>query len=243
MINRDGYSRAELKADDVIGSDPGNDEGREGRQEPLIPTTFVFEVVERANDRLLDRLDALDGFFGVLMTAVLAVILLAIDRFRLVGWYADVLLGWIAILALTGAFCCIFYGWWRGNSAFVRGSRTPDERDAPIPRRFIWAIGTKGEKALLDTMSAIVHSFDANLPIRAFKMRLAVMAFGLLAFGTLAAGAAKVVYLTNGAGKSSFEGAGGVNRVGGGHPCQSIRHARLLHLRTSERRTACEGRR
>jgi hypothetical protein len=205
----------------------------------LIPTTFVFEVVERANDRLLDRLDALDAFFGVLMTAVLAVILLAIDRFRLVGWYGDVILGWIAILALAGAFCCIFYGWWRGNSAFIRGNQAPDERDAPIPRRFIWAVGTKGEKALVDTMKAIVRSFDTNLPIRAFKMRLAVMAFGLLALGTLAAGAAKVVYLTHGASKSGSEGAGNVDRIGGGYSCQSIRQPRFLHLRASEWRASC----
>jgi hypothetical protein len=193
----------------------------EGPAEPSIPTTFVFEVVERANDRLLDRLDALDAFFGVLMTAVLAVILLAIDRFRLVGWYGDVILGWIAIVALAGAFCCIFYGWCRGNSAFIRGPNG-DERDAPIPRRFIWAVGTKGEKALVDTMKAIVRSFDTNLPIRAFKMRLAVIAFGLLALGTLAAGTAKVVYLLHGPSQSSLERAGNVDRVGGRHSRQSI---------------------
>ncbi len=80
----------------------------------MVPTAFVFEVVERANDRLLDRIDSLDAFFGVLMTAVLAVVLLALDRFRLIGPFPDVSWGWAAICALGLAFGCAIAGWLRG---------------------------------------------------------------------------------------------------------------------------------
>jgi H+/Cl- antiporter ClcA len=168
------------------------------QQTPVVPTSFVLEVVERANDRLLDRIDALDSFFGVLMTAILAVALLALDRFRLLGNYPDVAWGWASIAFLVLAFACAVAGWLRGNDVLLRklfryGSE--EEHDAPIPRRFIWAVGTKGERALTDTIRAIDRSFTANLPIRTYKRHLAAAALVLLLFGTISAGVAKVVYL------------------------------------------------
>ena len=169
----------------------------EPEQPPIVPTTFVLEVVERANDHLLDRIDSLDAFFGVLMTAVLAVVLLALDRFRLVGKYPDVLWGWAAIGALILAFGCSIAGWLRGNDVLLRRlfNRGPEEeRDAPIPRRFIWAVGTKGEKALTDTIRAMESSFSRNQPIRTYKRHLAAIALLLLTIGTVTAGVAKVVY-------------------------------------------------
>ncbi len=168
------------------------------QETPVVPTSFVLEVVERANDRLLDRIDALDSFFGVLMTAILAVALLALDRFRLLGHYPDVGWGWATIVFLILAFACAIGGWLRGNDVLLRKLfryGTEKEHDAPIPRRFIWVVGTKGERALTDTIRAIDRSFTANLPIRTYKRHLAAAALVLLLFGTITAGVAKVVCL------------------------------------------------
>ena len=104
------------------------------------------------------------------MTAVLAVVLLALDRFRLIGPFPDVSWGWAAICALGLAFGCAIAGWLRGNDVLLRRlfRYGPEERDAPIPRRFIWAVGTKGERALTDTIRAMESSFSTNLPIRTY---------------------------------------------------------------------------
>ena len=162
---------------------------------PIVPTSFVLEVVERANDRLLDRIDALDSFLGVLMTAILAMALLALDRFRLAGSHPDVAWGWATIALLSLAFGCAAVGWLRGNDVLLRKLfryGAEEEQDAPIPRRFIWGVGTKGERALTDTIRAIEASFSANLPIRTYKRHLAAAALMLLACGTVTAGVAKV---------------------------------------------------
>lgn len=184
-------------------------EDDEGPAAP-VPTTFIFEVVERANDRLLDRIDALDAFLGVLMTAVLAVVLLAIDRFRLIGWYPDVYCGWTSIATLAASFVVIVLGWLRGLRSV--------ERDAPIPSRFIWGAITQGEEALVRTIQSVERSFSSNLPIRVFKRNMAVLALALLTLGTVAAGVAKVVYLTNvSASKLGAEGTSERDGTGGAH--------------------------
>lgn len=206
----------------------------------MVPTAFVFEVVERANDRLLDRIDSLDAFFGVLMTAVLAVVLLALDRFRLIGPFPDVSWGWAAICALGLAFGCAIAGWLRGNDVLLRRLfryGPEEERDAPIPRRFIWAVGTKGERALTDTIRAMESSFSTNLPIRTYKRHLAALTLILLTLGTVTAGVAKVVYLSSydSPSKPGPAGTRQRNRVRGRNPGSPVRHSRFLRVRAPER--------
>jgi hypothetical protein len=196
----------------------------------VVPTSFVLEVVERANDRLLDRIDSLDAFFGVLMTAALAVILLALDRFRLVGLYPDVECGWIAIVFLTLAFFVAMIAWLRGNDTLLRklfkyGDGREEELDAPIPQRFVWAVGTKGERALIDTIQAIDASFQRSYPIRTFKRNLASVALVLLVLGTITAAVAKVVYLRENdtTSQSGASRTGHQDRIGGSHSRRSVR--------------------
>ncbi len=207
---------------------PAGQSGAGQPEPPIVPTSFVLEVVERANDRLLDRIDALDSFFGVLMTAVLAVALLALDRFRLTGNYPDVGWGRATIVLLFLAFGCAIAGWLRGNDVLLRKLfryGVEEEHDAPIPRRFIWGVGTKGERALTDTIKAIEASFSSNLPIRTYKRHLAALALTLLACGTITAGVAKVVYLTHHGttSESSAKRPCECDRVGRRHPRWSIR--------------------
>ncbi len=229
-------------SDSPSASGPG-DSDRAGAptSQPIVETGFVLEVVERANDRLLDRIDALDAFFGVLMTAVLAVVLLALDRFRLFGPFPDVPLGWTAISLLILAFFGAIAGWLRGNDVLLRKLfryGKEEERDAPIPRRFIWAVGAKGEQALLDTISAISLSFTANQPIRTYKRHLAAISLALLTLGTLAAGLAKVIYLSHvTTSESGHEGLGQRDRARGRYSCKPIGSPGFLYLRPPKWRT------
>ncbi|HEY1428538.1 MAG TPA: hypothetical protein VGF18_03120, partial [Candidatus Tumulicola sp.] len=171
---------------------PSNEPGEPFPEKPpqespgaVVPTSFVLEVVERANDRLLDRIDSLDAFLSVLMTAALAVILLTVDRFRLIGFYADVECGWLAMVFLAFAFLASMVGWLRGNDTLIirllrYGDGREAEMDAPVPRRFVWAVGTKGEEALIDAIQAIDNSFERSYPVRTFKRNLASLALVLL---------------------------------------------------------------
>jgi hypothetical protein len=184
----------------VMGPSPDEPDKNTSESSAIVPTSFVLEVVERANDRLLDRIDSLDAFLGVLMTAALAVILLTIDRFRLIGFYADVECGWVAMVFLTFAFVASMIGWLRGNDTLLAkilryGDGREAEMDAPIPRRFVWAVGRKGEQALIETIQAIDSSFERTYPIRTFKRNLASLALVLLVLGTATAVVTKVVYL------------------------------------------------
>jgi hypothetical protein len=212
----------------VSDESEGGQESESVAELPIVPTSFVLEVVERANDRLLDRIDALDSFLGVLMTAILAVALLALDRFRLAGSHPDVVWGWATIALLSLAFGCATVGWLRGNDVLLRKLfryGVEEEQDAPIPRRFIWGVGTKGERALTDTIRAIEASFSANLPIRTYKRHLAAAALMLLACGTVTAGVAKVVYLSDHGttSKSGPKRACECNRVRRRHTFWSVR--------------------
>ena len=204
---------------------------------PLTRTTeFLFEVVERASDRLLDRIEALNAFFGVLMALVFAVVLLAIDRFRLVGPYFDVLFGWIAIALLIAAFGCCLAGW-------IKGNLSEAETDAPIPGRFIWGVAKQGEEAVVDAIADLERTYRNNLPIRSYKRSKAVLALLLLTLGTVAAGTAKVVYLTHVYRQSDDRNqhcsprSSGRDRAGGRHPCGRCKATGLLFVYVSDGRT------
>ncbi|HZZ64160.1 MAG TPA: hypothetical protein VFE17_01555 [Candidatus Baltobacteraceae bacterium] len=179
----------------------------------------------------MDHIDGLDALFAVIMTGVLAVVLLAIDRFRIVGRFPDVFIGWIAIALLAVAFYHCVRGIWRGNEGSRAGSGELDARDAPDPARLLSGVVREGpEKAIVGAAHDAISNRTANLAVRNYKRAALKWALIFLTLGTVLAGAAKVVYSVCDGSERGASAASQASGKGAEYSGETSQQTRLLFL-------------
>lgn len=179
------------------------------QNEDGVPTSFIFELVERASDRFLNRLDALDTILIGLLAAILAIGGLAADKYEDMGAG----LVWFGV-----AFVISVVGLSFGN-LFGR------PRDAPNPLRAMIGLTAEGEDALATLIGELARNWQANQPLRLIKTATAALSLTLLTVGSLAAVYERVVEYNHGTGRLS-----GAQRQqhqvgrGGEAPPERVRH-------------------
>lgn len=81
----EGYNREHARLSAIAGDLPAEDAGETDSEIDQVSEGFVFEITERALDRFLSRLDALDTILVGLLAATLAIAGLVVDRYEDLG--------------------------------------------------------------------------------------------------------------------------------------------------------------
>lgn len=167
--------RLRLSALEQQAAQPEDEDELEEVEE--IDQGFVLEVVERANDRFLSRLDALDTLLVGLLAAALAISGLVIDRYTDLGQ---------GLWPLAVAYSLCVFGLLFGN-VFYR------PRDAPNPTRAIIGLNQDAEGGLVGLSEEIAKNWEDRQWLRVYKVAVAGLVLVFLTWGTLAAIREKVV--------------------------------------------------
>ena len=152
-----------------------------------VPSSFILELVERASDRFLNRLDALDTILIGLLAAVLAIGGLATDKYEEMGAG----LSWFAASFLISAI---------GLSA---GNLFKRPLDAPHPLRAMIGLADGGEEALVNLIAELAENWQSNQWLRPLKTATAAVSLALLTGGSLVAVHEKMVEYRHETGSSN----------------------------------------
>lgn len=195
----EGYNREHARLSAIAGDSPAEDAGETDSEIDQVSEGFVFEVTERALDRFLSQLDALDTILVGLLAATLAIAGLVVDRYEDLG---DGLF-WLLAAYLVSALSLSV-----GN-LFAR------PLDAPNPIGAIIGVAVKGEEAIAELTAEMARNWRESQWLRRVKAGAAAAALVLLTVGTVVSIHEKVVNSRNEAGKHrATVGARGLDRRG-----------------------------
>ena len=167
---------------------PDRNVGSESEITHTIEDETLLATTARANDAIVANIDAINlGAIGIVaLPAVFAVF--GIDKISDIGSF-----GVLALLFLGLSILCGLRAFNLGHSVRLRSKSVRDSID---PRRFLAYYAQAGDRAVTDTIRAIIQAADDNATIRASKRALSRWAITLFVIGFILLGTGKLLATT-----------------------------------------------